>query len=144
MFSLDPTDPEWEDKMIYPYLDHWAMVKQCSYWAAFTGFFVYNWSTIIGNRRLRVLRLLYPVGSLSMLTKTYFDYSSNQHQVNLFDGYVSQRAKDLFQENKYMFQSDYFRKYVFFQEDLKETLERVHRQANDHKASDFADSELML
>lgn len=79
-----------------------------------------------------------------MLGKIYYDYSSNMYQVNMFDQYVSQRAKDLFEENKYMFQSDYFKKYVYFQEDLKETLERVHRQANDHKSSDFADSELML
>lgn len=27
---------------------------------------------------------------------------------------------------------------------MRETLERVHRQANDHQASDFKDSELLL
>ncbi len=144
MFNLDPTDPEWEDKMIYPYMDYWALIKQGTYWTFFTGFFIYNWSTIVGNRRLRALKVLYPVGSASMITKMYYDYSSNMYQVSLFDKYVSQRSKDLFEENKNMFQSDYFKKYVYFQEDLKETLERVHRQANEHKASDFADSELML
>jgi len=49
MFELDPTDPEWEDKMIYPYMDYWALIKQGTYWLGFTGFFIYNWSSIIGN-----------------------------------------------------------------------------------------------
>lgn len=144
MFHLDPEDSEWEDKMIYPYMDYWAMIKQGAYWMTLTGFFVYNWNTIMGNRRLRVLKFIYPPLSVFMLSKIYYDYSSNLLQVDLFDQYVSKRAKDLFEENKYMFQSDYFKKYVYFQEDLKESLEKVHRQANDHKASDFADSELML
>jgi hypothetical protein len=75
MFALDPTDPEWEDKMIYPYMDYWAMIKQVSYYGLFTAFYVYNWSTIIGNRRLRQLKYLYPVASASMISKIYFDYS---------------------------------------------------------------------
>ena len=33
---------------------------------------------------------------------------------------------------------------IYFTEDLKETLTRVHRQANNHDASDFKDSELIL
>ncbi len=37
-----------------------------------------------------------------------------------------------------------FKKYVYWHEDLKETLAKVHRQANDHKASDFKDSELIV
>ena len=37
-----------------------------------------------------------------------------------------------------------FKRYVWWNEDFKETLERVHRQANNHEASDFADSELLL
>jgi hypothetical protein len=77
MFNLDHRDPEWEDKMIYPYMDYWAVLKQGTYWAALTGFFVYNWSTIMGNRRLRVLRFLYPTASVTMLSKMYYDYSSN-------------------------------------------------------------------
>ena len=37
-----------------------------------------------------------------------------------------------------------FRRFVWWMEDYKETLKRVHRQANDHKESDFKDSELIL
>ena len=33
---------------------------------------------------------------------------------------------------------------MWWNQDLKETLARVHRQANDHEASDFKDSELLL
>lgn len=62
----------------------------------------------------------------------------------MFDNYVNQRSQELFEENKYIFDTENFKKYVYFQEDLKETLEKVHRQANNHHASDFADSELLL
>jgi hypothetical protein len=37
-----------------------------------------------------------------------------------------------------------FKKFVWWQDDLKETLEKVYRQANNHHASDFKDSELVL
>ena len=36
------------------------------------------------------------------------------------------------------------KKFVWWFEDLKETLVRVHRGANNHEASDFKDSELIL
>ena len=37
-----------------------------------------------------------------------------------------------------------FKKFIWWQEDLRETLGKVHRQANNHHASDFKDSELIL
>lgn len=37
-----------------------------------------------------------------------------------------------------------FKKFIWWQEDLRETLEKVHRQSNNHHASDFKDSELIL
>jgi hypothetical protein len=36
------------------------------------------------------------------------------------------------------------KKAVWWAEDFKETLGKVHRQANDNAASDFKDSELIL
>ena len=33
---------------------------------------------------------------------------------------------------------------MWWNQDFQETLERVHRQANNHSESDFADSELIL
>ncbi len=62
----------------------------------------------------------------------------------MFDDYVDSRAKELAQENSYLFNTENFKRHVYFLEDQKETLNYVHRQANDHKASDFKDSELML
>jgi len=45
----------------------------------------------------------------------------------LFDNYVNKRSLELYDENKYIFNTDNFKKFVYFQEDLKETLEKVHR-----------------
>ena len=64
--------------------------------------------------------------------------------MKLFDNYVNKRAVELYNENKYLYDTEGFKKFVYFQEDLKETLSKVHRQANEHKESDFADSELIL
>lgn len=93
MLHLDPNDPEWEDKMIYPYVDYWALCKQGCYWLAFNAFFVYNWSTIMGNRRLRQLKLVYPLASSLMIAKMYYDHSSSVLQVGLFERYVQSRAE---------------------------------------------------
>ena len=35
-------------------------------------------------------------------------------------------------------------KYVWWFDDFKETMGKIYRQANDHKASDFKDAELIL
>ena len=37
-----------------------------------------------------------------------------------------------------------FKKFIWWQEDLRDTLGKVARQANNHHASDFKDSELVL
>lgn len=37
-----------------------------------------------------------------------------------------------------------FKKFIWWTEDFNETLNRVHRQANDHEATDFKDSEIIL
>ena len=37
-----------------------------------------------------------------------------------------------------------FKKFVWWNEDFKETLAKVYRQANNHDSSDFADSEVVL
>jgi hypothetical protein len=37
-----------------------------------------------------------------------------------------------------------FKKFIWWGEDFKETLARVHRQANNHCAGDFKDSELII
>ncbi len=62
----------------------------------------------------------------------------------MFEIYCDLRAKELVQENKYLFEHESFKKHVYFYEDLKETMTKVHRQSNEHKRNDFADSELIV
>jgi hypothetical protein len=41
--SLDPNDPEWEDKMIYPSMEHGKFLGQGLLWMGLQGFFIYNY-----------------------------------------------------------------------------------------------------
>jgi hypothetical protein len=36
------------------------------------------------------------------------------------------------------------KRFIWWYEDLRETLHKVHRQGNNHESSDFADSEVIL
>jgi hypothetical protein len=65
-------------------------------------------------------------------------------KVNLFDEYVQLRAKELVEQNEYLLEHEDIKKMFWWYQDFKDTLVRVHRQANNHDASDFKDSELIL
>ena len=41
--SLDPQDPEWQDKMIYPSIEHNKLYKQGFLWLAMQAFYIYNY-----------------------------------------------------------------------------------------------------
>jgi len=144
LLYLDPMNPEFEDKMVYPVVQWGKFAWQGLTWAATTAFFVYNWNTIVGNKRLRVLKGMYPFLSVFMLASIHQNYTTQQIKIKMFETYVATRAKQLVEQNKYLFDHPHFARYVYFQEDLKETLNSVHRQANNHDASDFKDSELIL
>ena len=144
MFVLDRNDPEFDDKMIYPRVNYNRLLYQIGFWAMTTAFYCYNWNVLNVNKRLRHLRNLYPVYSVGMLVSAYHSYFEQLQRVRLFEEYCETRAKELFEENKYLFDLPDFKKYVYFQEDLKETLARVHRQANEHSPSDFKDSEIII
>ena len=54
-------------------------------------------------------------------------------------------------QNEYLFQHEGtfvlredFKRFIWWQEDLRETVGKIARQANNHHASDFKDSELIL
>ena len=79
-----------------------------------------------------------------MIASIFLDYSRDITAINLFENYTALRAQELFNKHKLMLEHGDFKKWVYFQEDKKETLERIHRQANDHKPSDYKDSELIL
>lgn len=144
LLVLDQNDPEWDDKMVYPTINHARSFYQLTVWAGVTGFFAYNWNIIIGNKRLRLMKLFYPVLTSLMLTHVFTDYTTQYKKVDMFEMYCDKRASELVEQNMYLFEHEHFKRYVYFQEDLKETLSKIHRQANDHERSDFKDSELIV
>ena len=144
LMYLDPLDPEFEDKMVYPVIEWQKFMYQGLVWASTTAFFVYNWNTIMGNKRLRILKGMYPILSVVMLGTIHYNYSMQLAKVRMFEQYTRSKAKMMVEQNKYLFDHPDFKKYVYFNEDLKETMASVHRQANNHDSSDFKDSELIL
>lgn len=141
---LDPMHPEFEDKMVYPIVQFGKFMYQGTVWAGMTAFFAYNWNTIMGNKRLRILKGLYPFLSVYMLTHIHYNYTLQQAKVRLFEQYTEARAQQLIEQNKYLLEHPHFARFVYFHEDLQKTLQSVHRQANNHDASDFKDSELIM
>ena len=144
LLYLDPMNPEFEDKMVYPVVEWGKHMYKGLIWGLTTTFFVYNWNTIMGNKRLRMLKGMYPFLSVFMLGNIHYEYSVQMSKVKMFEVYTQTRAKMLIEQNKYLFEHPHFKRFVYFQEDLKETLASVHRQANNHEESDFKDSELIL
>lgn len=144
LLHLDENDPEWDDKMIYPTFNHRRFWGGLTYWGLLTGFYVYNWNIFHSNLRLRLFGYVYPVLSVWFLSNTALYYLNTMKKVRLFDNYVDVRARELFEQNKFMVEHDSIKRMVWFHADLEETLARVHRQANNHDASDFKDSELIL
>lgn len=144
LLYLDPMDPEFEDKMVYPVIEWNKFMYQGLIWASTTAFFMYNWNTIMGNKRLRILKGMYPFLSVTMLGSIHYNYSLQMSKVKMFELYTDAKANLLIDDNMYLFDHPHFKRYVYFNEDLKETLASVHRQANNHDASDFKDSELIL
>ena len=74
----------------------------------------------------------------------YSEYKQQILKINLFDEYCWLRSQELAKQNEYLFEHEDFKKSIWFTEDLKETLAKMHRQANNHHSSDFKDSELIL
>jgi hypothetical protein len=144
ILTLDETDPEWDDKMVYPVVNYRKYLFQAFYWAGLTGFYAYNWNVLHGNRRLKLLSYTYPFISAFFIGNMIINYNQEVAQVDLFENYCEMRANELVEQNKYMLDHEDFKRKVYFAADLQETLERVHRQANNHDQSDFKDSELLL
>lgn len=141
---LDWADPEWDDRMVYPSVNYTRLVNKGLYWATLTGFYAYNWNVLHSNLRLRLLAYAYPFISALFLGSLAVEYLGSLQRVRLFENYCQTRARELFEQNRFMFGHDSFRRLMWFHEDLRDTLARVHRQANNHDASDFRDSELLL
>lgn len=79
-----------------------------------TAFYAYNYSLFVGNRNFKLLKLAYPFFTTFMFVKMHQDYRYNYEKVDMFDNYVKSRSLELFDENKYIFETDNFKRYVYF------------------------------
>ncbi|CAD8208551.1 unnamed protein product [Paramecium octaurelia] len=143
-FCLSSQDPEWEDDMTYPVIEYNKFGYQAVAFGINLFLYAYNYNVITQNIRFRTFRYLFPVVQCVIFGKIYFEYKSELTKVNLFDEYVQLRAQELVKENEFLLEHEDIKRFVWWYEDYKETLCRVHRQANDHAATDFKDSELIL
>ena len=75
LVKLDPTHPEWEDKMVYPLINYSAYLKKLGFLALNTAFMAYNWNVIAGNTRLKFLKILYPVSTVLLTGDIFYNYS---------------------------------------------------------------------
>jgi len=143
-FNLDPYDAEWDDDMTYPVVQHSKFLFQGAALALNLFIYSYNYNNYTANIRLRTMRYLFPIANIYIFSCVYWDYKTQLIKVNLFDEYIQLRAKELVDENEYILEHDDFKRFIWWFEDFKETLYRVHRQGNDHDSSDFKDSEIIL
>ncbi|EGR33122.1 hypothetical protein IMG5_061210 [Ichthyophthirius multifiliis] len=144
LFTLNPTDPEWDDDMTYPSIQYSTLLYKSTALAGNLFLYAYNYNNYTSNIRFRTMRYFFPIVSFAIFGNIYWDYRSQLTRVNLFDEYVQLRSQELVKQNEYLLEHEDIKRYVWWNEDLKETLLRVHRQANNHQSSDFQDSELIL
>jgi hypothetical protein len=74
--------------MIYPVIHYQSLLTKTLAWGAVTAFTAYNWSVICGNRRLRAVKLVYPVATLASLSHIFYTYQTQCLKVELFEKYV--------------------------------------------------------
>lgn len=60
--------------MIYPVVHYNSLLAKSMTWGLITAFTAYNWNVICGNRRLRLMKIIYPVASLASLTHIFYTY----------------------------------------------------------------------
>jgi len=142
--SLSPMDPEWEDDMTYPQVYYPRLVFNLTGVFLNLWIYAYNYNNYTYNLRLRTLRYLFPFVHVGLFGSLYWEYKTQLLKVNLFDEYVQLRAKELVEQNEFILEHDDVKRFIYWHEDFKETLLRIHRQANNHEPSDFQDSEVIL
>jgi len=142
--TLDPFDPEWDDDMTYPQVFYPRLMFQATGLGINLWIYSYNYNNYTYNIRLRLMRYLFPFVHVGLFGLIYADYKSQLLKVNLFDEYIQLRAKELVEQYEFLFEHEDLKKFFYWTEDFKETLIRCHRQANNHEASDFKDSEIIL
>ena len=130
--------------MTYPAIEYSKFLWQGGALGFNLFLYAYNYNVISSNIRLRLLRFAFPIINVGIFAQVYGNYKLQLNKVNLFDEYVQLRSKELVAQNEYLLEHEDVKRFIWWFEDLKETLLRVHRQGNDHSESDFKDSELIL
>jgi hypothetical protein len=141
---LNSNDPEWDDDMTYPSITYPRLAWHAMGLAMNLWVYAYNYNIYTYNIRLRTVRYLFPITQSLLFGWLYWDYKTQLLKVNLFDEYLSLRAKELVNDYEFLLEHDDLKKFVWWSEDFKETMMRCHRQANNHDSSDFKDSEIIL
>ena len=107
-------------------------------------FYSYNYNVFTTNIRYRTFRNGFPFLVAYIFADAYSSYRKQILKIQLFDEYCYLRSQELVKQNEYMLNHPDVEKALWWQCDFKDTLDRIYRQANDHAASDFKDSELLL
>ena len=94
--------------------------------------------------RFRTLRNGFPFLVAYICADAYSSYRKQILKINLFDEYCYLRSQELVKQNEYMIRHPDVKKSVWWTMDYLDTLNKIYRQGNDHAASDFKDSELLL
>lgn len=144
LFFLNEFDPEWEDRMVYPVMNWHHFLLRCTSIGLTAAFLAYNYNILKHNPRFRLFKYCLPPLLGVFAFHTVYDLAVHRHRIRLFEDFCRARAGELVAQNAYLLGSEEFRRWVYFNEDLRETFERVHRQANNHDEQDFKDSELIL
>lgn len=142
--------PRYRKTKIFPIcIRYWFFVG--NFLSKIQFFYSYNYNIFTQNVRFRTFRNFFPFVVAALFGSAYGEYKQQVLKVNLFDEYCWLRSQELVKQNEYLFQHEGnnrnkkdFKRFIWWQEDLRETLGKVSRQANNHQASDFKDSELVL
>ena len=113
--------------------------------------YVYNFNIVNYNAHWRVVHKLGLFYILFYTSRNIYHYRKDIIRANLFDEYIQMRADELIKQKEHLLQSESnnkitleVKKWVWYQLDFQESLNRIHRQSYKNSAEDFMDSELIL
>lgn len=141
---LDPNDPEWEDNMNYLYPDYLKWKRRALYMGGMFFIYLYNYQIIAHNAHWRFFHKVYLGFMIYCSARLIYNYRKDVLRANLFDEYVQLRADELVNQHKNEIESYDVKKYIWYQLDLAQTLNRCKRQSYLNTSEDFKDSELIL
>ena len=106
--------------------------------------YVYNYQIINYNAHWRTINKMFLVFFSFYAIRSWYHYRHDVVRANLFDEYCQLRADEIVEEKSKLLNTEEVKRWVWFNQDLTEVLDRVHRQSYTNSAADFKDSELIL